>query len=67
MLSEYLYQIRNTVILLGLDVRFADLLTNPDAIDEVDVEELQKVNGKLIEATKDKLAHLNRLTVVARG
>ncbi len=66
MLSEYLYQLRDTVILLGLDVRFADLLTNPDRIETWDVEELQRENGKLIDATKDKLMNLNRLAV-ARG
>lgn len=66
MLSEYLYQLRDTVILLGLDVRFADLLTNPDKIETWDVDELQTVNGKLLDATKSKLENINRLTVFPR-
>lgn len=64
MLSEYLYQLRDTVILLGLDTRFADLLIEPHRIEEIDVEDLQRINGKLINATKSKLDSINRLAVV---
>jgi hypothetical protein len=64
MVSEFLYHLHDTVILLGLEKRFADLLNRLDRIDEADIEELQRYNGRLLDATKDKLLGINRITVV---
>jgi hypothetical protein len=67
MQSEFLYHLRDTVLLLGLDRRFADLLVNPDAIGEAEVENLQRYNCKLLNATRSRLLDLNTLAVVPRS
>lgn len=64
MLSEYLYQLRDTLIMSGVDRKFADLLVNPDAIGEAEIDELQIYNSKLINAAKGRLHDLNKLAVI---
>jgi hypothetical protein len=63
MQSEFLYHLRDTLILLGGEKYFADLLVNPEEIGEADIDGLRKYNGKLIDAAKDRLVNINKLAL----
>jgi hypothetical protein len=65
-LRSFLHHLHDTIILLGGDIAFANLVKNPDMIDESAVNELRQYNGKLVDATKDKLAGINKLTISTR-
>lgn len=67
MQNDFLYHMRDTVILLGLDRYFADLLSDPGTATEADIDALRKYNGKLIDATKSRLVNINKLAVATDG
>lgn len=60
---DFFHHLRDTLVLLGADVRFADLIEYPDDITHKDLDELRRFNGNLAEAIKTKMTNLNKLAV----
>jgi len=63
--SDFFHHLRDTIILLGGQTEIANLLEKPDDITESDVDNLRRFNCELIDATKHKLANINKIRVVA--
>lgn len=63
MSARYFHHLRDTLILLGCEVRFADLVEFPQDISEEDIDDLRRFNGKLIDQTKDKLVNINKIAI----
>jgi hypothetical protein len=61
---DFFHHLYDTLVLLGADARLARLVENPQAISAADVDDLRRYNGELADATKSKLANLNKLSVV---
>jgi hypothetical protein len=61
--SALFHHLRDTIILLGGDIKIANLLGRPDDIDESDIDQLRSFNCKLIDSTKDKLVNINKIRV----
>jgi hypothetical protein len=64
MSTEFFHHLRDTLILLGGERYFADLLDNPAEISEADVEGLRNYNHGLVESVKNRLANINRMGVI---
>ncbi len=62
--TNFFYHLRDTIILLGGEARIANMLEYPDSISEFDVDELRRINGRLLDATKEKLVSINKIKVV---
>lgn len=63
MTQEFLHHLRNTVILLGGGTQLADMVERAEAATGADVDELRRLNLRLIDATKDRLAGIGAITV----
>ena len=66
-LHNFLHHLHDTLVLLGAETRFAELVNNPETIDESDVSDLRCYNGKLVDETKHKLVNINKITVSVGG
>ena len=49
---------------MGGEVALADLLVDSDDISELEIDKLRQFNITLIEATKNKLANINKMKIV---
>lgn len=65
--SDFIYHLRDTIVLLGGPANICDLLSAPGAIRKDDVDALRRFNCGLIDTTKQKLAGINKITVVVGG
>lgn len=65
--AAFFHHLHDTLILLGVGVEIADLLNQPDKIDESDLDNLRRFNCRLIDATKDKLVNINTIKVIVQG
>jgi hypothetical protein len=65
MTSEFLHHLRDTIILLGGGTKIANMVEHAETASAADVDELRRLNLRLIDATKERLASINRLTIVA--
>ena len=65
--ADFIYHLRDTIVLLGGPANICDLLNAPEAIKADDVDALRRFNCGLIDATKQKLAGINKITVVVGG
>jgi len=62
-LRDFLHHLHDTIILLGVEDDFANLLKDPNKIIDSDVDKLRALNGNLIDATKTKLVNINKITI----
>jgi hypothetical protein len=62
--EKFLHHLRDTIILLGVEVELANLMVAPNDIAELDIDRLRQFNIMLIEATKNKLANINKMKIV---
>ena len=62
--EKFLHHLRDTIILLGVEVELANLIVAPNDIAESDIDRLRQFNIMLIEATKNKLANINKMKIV---
>ena len=53
-----------TLHLLGGEAELADLLVASNDISELEIDKLRQFNITLIEATKNKLANINKMKIV---
>ena len=58
--AEYIDLLHDTIVLLGLDARFATLLKNPEYINQQDVEDLRLYKENLRVETKERLFNIIR-------
>jgi hypothetical protein len=63
MTSEFLHHLRDTIILLGGGTHLANLVEQAGSAKEGDVDELRRINIRLIDATKERLVNLNSLRI----
>ncbi len=66
-LPEFLHHLHDTLILLGADAEFAELIEFPDSISSDKVDDLRRYNCKLINDTKRRLVNINKLVVELAG
>jgi len=62
--GKFLHHLRDTIILLGGEAELADLLVASNDISELEIDKLRQFNITLIEATKNKLANINKMKIV---
>jgi hypothetical protein len=53
----------DVVVLLGGDVRIAELLNHPELITEQDVQDVRMYACRLVDENKTKLVNINTITV----
>lgn len=57
--AKFFHHLYDVIVLLGGDPEIANILHQPDAITEEDVERVRSLGFKLIDATKDRLGSIN--------
>jgi hypothetical protein len=65
--QDFFHHLHNTLVLLGTDVKLAELVESPETISAEDVDDLRRYNCKLIDATKSKLVNISKLAVSVEG
>lgn len=66
-MREFLHHLHDTLILLGAEKVFADLVESPETINDCDVKNLRRYNCDLINKVKEKLENINKITISVRG
>jgi hypothetical protein len=67
MTSEFLHYLRDTILLLGGGAALAEMVERAESASDSDVDELRRINCRLIDATKERLANLNKISIVGQG
>jgi hypothetical protein len=67
MTSEFLHHLRDTILLLGGGAALAEMVERAESASDSDVDELRRINCRLIDATKERLANLNKISIVGQG
>jgi hypothetical protein len=65
--DQFMHHLRDTIILLGGRLQIANLLRNPEALREADVDRLKQYNIDLETRLKNRLADTNKMTIRVRG
>lgn len=65
MTKEFLHHLRDTIILLGGGTRIASMVERAESANAADVDELRRLNCRLIDATKERLVNINSLTITS--
>lgn len=60
---DFFHHLRDTLVLLGVDEEFANLVETPAEISPANVADLRRFNGKLIDDIKLKLVNINKLAI----
>jgi hypothetical protein len=63
--AQFLHHLRDTIVLLGGGTQLANMVERADVVTESDVDEVRRINCRLIDATKERLVNLNKLSIVA--
>jgi hypothetical protein len=64
-MNEFLYHLRDTIVLLGGRIDIADRLLVLELLDESDVDALRLYNIGLLDSTKERLVSINKVSVQA--
>jgi len=65
--KQFIHHLRDTIILLGGRLQIADLLRNPEAIREAEVDRLRQYNIDLETRIKNRLADTNKMRICPGG
>ena len=63
MTNEFLHHLRDTIILLGGGTKIANMVERAESASAADVDELRRLNCRLIDLTKERLFSINKLSV----
>lgn len=61
--TTFLHHLRDTIIILGGGTKIANMVENAGTASEADVDELRRVNIRLIDSTKERLVNINTMTI----
>lgn len=61
--TTFLHHLRDTIIILGGGTKLADMAECAESATEADIDELRRVNIRLIDSTKERLVNINTMTI----
>ena len=61
MKESFYHHLRDIIILLGGGTRIANMAANPNGLSDADVDELRRLNCRLIDAAKERLVSINKI------
>jgi hypothetical protein len=65
--AQFFHHLHDTIILLGGGMQLANKVKHPDVLTDADVDELRRLNIRLLDRTKQRLVDINKTTIRPGG